>query len=62
MADNEARINFFAHIQKELIMFTLYVEGIPSIKLGSKAEIPAPQGNESWKVVDAEGTVIAAYR
>jgi len=43
-------------------MFTLYVEGIPSIKLGSKSEIPALQGNESWKVVDAEGTVIATYR
>lgn len=43
-------------------MFTLYVEGIPSIKLGSIAEIPPKNGEESWKVVDIEGKVIAAYR
>jgi hypothetical protein len=42
-------------------MFTLYVEGIPSIKLGSETEIPAQQGNESWRVVDADGRTIAAY-
>jgi hypothetical protein len=42
-------------------MLTLYVEGIPAIKLGDKSEIPAQQGNESWKVLDAAGKVIAAY-
>lgn len=42
-------------------MLTLYVEGIPAIKLGNTSEIPAPQGNESWRVVDAEGKTIAAY-
>lgn len=43
-------------------MFTLYVEGIPSIKLASTSEIPPKLGDESWKVLDAEGKVIAAYR
>jgi hypothetical protein len=43
-------------------MFTLYVEGIPSIKLGNKSEIPPKLGKESWKVIDAEGKVIATYR
>jgi hypothetical protein len=42
-------------------MLTLYVEGIPAIKLGSASEIPAAQGNESWRVVDANGRTIAAY-
>jgi hypothetical protein len=42
-------------------MLTLYVEGIPAIKLGDKSEIPARQGNESWKVIDAKGNVIATY-
>jgi hypothetical protein len=42
-------------------MLTLYVEGIPAIKLGDKSEIPARQGNESWRVIDAQGNVIAAY-
>jgi hypothetical protein len=43
-------------------MLTLYVEGIPSIKFRDKSDIPAQQGNESWKVVDDEGRVIATYR
>jgi len=43
-------------------MLTLYVDGIPAIKLRDKSEIPAPQGNESWRVVDAKGKTIAAYR
>jgi len=43
-------------------MFTLFVEGIPSIKLGSRSEIPPKKGEESWKVIDAEGKVIATYR
>ena len=43
-------------------MLTLYVEGIPAIRLGSTVEIPARQGDESWSVVDAEGKVIASYR
>ncbi len=42
-------------------MLTLYVEGIPAIKLSNRSEIPARQGNESWKVLDADGKVIAAY-
>ena len=42
-------------------MFTLFVEGIPAIKLGSTAEIPDRQGDESWQVVDASGSVIATY-
>jgi hypothetical protein len=43
-------------------MYTLYVEGIPVIKLGSTSEIPATKGIESWKVVDAAGNVIDSYR
>jgi hypothetical protein len=42
-------------------MFTLYVDGVPAIKLGDTSEIPAPQGRESWRVVDAQGKTIAAY-
>jgi len=42
-------------------MFTLYVNGVPAITLASKNEIPAPQGSESWRVVDADGNTIAAY-
>jgi hypothetical protein len=42
-------------------MLTLYVEGIPAIKLGDQSEIPAAQGSESWRVVDAEGKTVAAY-
>ncbi len=42
-------------------MLTLYVEGIPSIKLGSRSEIPPKLGDESWKVIDAEGKIIAKY-
>lgn len=43
-------------------MFTLYVNGVPAIKLGNVLEIPSPQGEESWRVVDAEGRTVAAYR
>lgn len=43
-------------------MFTLYVNGIPAIKLGSESEIPAQLGDESWRVVDASGRTIATYR
>lgn len=42
-------------------MLTLYVNGIPAIKLGNQSEIPAPQGDESWRVVDADGKTVAAY-
>ncbi len=42
-------------------MLTLYVNGIPAIKLGNQSEIPAHQGNESWRVVDADGRTVAAY-
>jgi len=43
-------------------MFILYVNGVPSIKLGNKSEIPARQGNEAWLVMDAEGRLIASYQ
>ena len=43
-------------------MFTLYVNGIPVIKLAGMSEIPAPQGKEAWEVVDAEGRTIASYK
>jgi len=52
----------YALNRMEKIMFTLFVEGIPAIKLGSTAEIPARQGDESWRVIDATGQVIASYR
>lgn len=42
-------------------MFTLFVNGVPAIKLGSKAEIPSRKGKESWLVVDAAGRTIAFY-
>jgi hypothetical protein len=54
-------IDFTSHILKESNMLTLYVEGVPAIKLGDKSEIPAAQGSESWRVVDAKGKTIAAY-
>jgi|GEM_PF-4421947 hypothetical protein len=43
-------------------MYTLYVEGVPAIKLGSTSEIPDKEGIESWKVVDAAGNIIDSYR
>lgn len=42
-------------------MFTLFVNGIPVLKLSGISEIPAPQGNETWEVVDEEGRMIASY-
>ncbi len=45
----------------EIIMFILFVNGVPAIKLGKKSEIPARQGNESWQVIDAQGKTIASY-
>jgi hypothetical protein len=42
-------------------MFILFVDGVPSIKLGKKSEIPARQGKESWLVMDAQGRTIASY-
>ena len=42
-------------------MLTLYVDGVPAIKLGNRSEIPAQQGNESWRVVDADGRTVATY-
>ncbi|MDP2804911.1 MAG: hypothetical protein Q8O24_03110 [Gallionellaceae bacterium] len=42
-------------------MFTLYVDGVPAIKLANTSEIPAPQGIESWRVVDDNGRTIAEY-
>jgi len=42
-------------------MFTLFVNGIPAIKLGNKSEIPTRQGKESWLVVDADGRMIDFY-
>jgi len=46
----------------ELIMFTLFVNGIPALKLSGISEIPARRGRESWLVVDAEGKTIASYQ
>lgn len=43
-------------------MLTLYVNGVPAIKLGNPSEIPAAQGEESWRVVDDHGRTIASYR
>ena len=45
----------------ETIMFILFVNGVPAIKLGKKSEIPPRQGNESWRVIDAQGNTIASY-
>ena len=45
----------------EIIMFILFVNGVPAIKLGKKSEIPPRQGNESWLVIDAQGNTIASY-
>jgi hypothetical protein len=42
-------------------MFILFVNGVPSIKLGKKSEIPARQGKESWLVIDSQGRMIASY-
>jgi hypothetical protein len=43
-------------------MFTLFVNGIPVLKLSGISEIPARQGKESWLVVDEEGNTIASYQ
>ena len=43
-------------------MFTLFVNGIPVLKLAGLSDIPAPQGNEAWQVVDEEGQTIASYQ
>ena len=43
-------------------MFTLFVNGIPVLKLSGISEIPARQGRESWLVVDEEGRTIASYQ
>ncbi len=42
-------------------MLMLYVEGVAAIKLSDPSEIPSPQGNESWHVIDADGRTIASY-
>jgi hypothetical protein len=42
-------------------MLTLYVNGVPAIKLGDRSKIPIPQGSESWRVVDEQGRTIASY-
>ncbi len=43
-------------------MFTLFVNGIPVLKLSGISEIPASRGNETWEVVDEEGRTIASYQ
>ena len=45
----------------EILMFILFVDGVPAIKLGKKSEIPARQGEESWLVVDDKGNTVASY-
>ena len=46
----------------EFIMLTLFVNGIPVLKLNGISEIPARQGEESWRVADEEGKTIASYQ
>ena len=43
-------------------MFTLFVNGIPVLKLAGISDIPAHQGKEAWEVVDADGRTIASYQ
>ena len=43
-------------------MFTLFVNGIPVLKLSGISDIPSPQGKETWQVVDEEGRTIASYQ
>jgi len=43
-------------------MFTLFVNGIPALRLSGTAEFPARQGSESWQVVDEAGRTIAFYK
>jgi hypothetical protein len=43
-------------------MFTLFVNGIPVLKLSGVSEFPARQGEESWLVMDEEGNTIASYQ
>jgi len=43
------------------IMFTLFVNGIPAIKLSNKSDFPYRRGKESWRVVDANGRTIDFY-
>ena len=43
-------------------MFTLFVNGIPVLKLAGISDIPAHQGNETWHVIDEEGRTIASYQ
>ena len=43
-------------------MFTLFVNGVPALKLSGIYDIPSPQGEEAWKVVNAEGRTIASYQ
>jgi hypothetical protein len=45
----------------EIKMFILFVDGVPSIKLGKKSEIPDRQGEEAWLVIDTKGRTIASY-
>jgi hypothetical protein len=45
----------------EIMMLILFVDGIPSIKLGKKSEIPDRQGEEAWLVIDDKGRMIASY-
>jgi len=43
-------------------MFTLFVNGIPALRLSGASEIPAPQGSEEWQVVDEKGQTVAFYK
>lgn len=43
-------------------MFTLFVNGVPVLKLSGISELPARQGREAWLVADEEGHTIASYQ
>lgn len=42
-------------------MFTLFVNGVPAIKLGDLSELPTRKEKESWLVIDAAGKMIDFY-
>ena len=52
---------FMQLVARRFAMLILFVNGIPSIKLSRKSEIPPRQGTESWRVIDAQGKTVAYY-
>lgn len=43
-------------------MLTLFVNGVPALKLSGMSEIPSPQGMEPWRVTDEAGRTVASYQ